>query len=120
GVTNKGQFTATRIGNDANGGLVDQTTGNGAYSGSVNGSGVQLLQNGGKTPSTGVFVNGTPNTSFQDAGWANGGALTGFNFTFTNSKLEANQTAAGTFTFAGTPQQAGAALGAAGFGWYPG
>jgi hypothetical protein len=57
------------------------------------------------------FVNHDANptsfaTSFQDAGWANGGSLSGFDFTFTNSKLEANQTAAGFFTFSGTPNQA--------------
>jgi RHS repeat-associated protein len=115
GVTNNGQFTATLIGNDANGNLVDKTTGTGTYTASVNGSGVQFSNNGGQTSSTGVFVNGTPQTTFQDAGWANNNALTGFNFTLTNSKLEADQLEAGTFTFNGTPDQAGAALLRAGF-----
>lgn len=116
GVTNADKsFTATQIGNDANGNLVDKTTGTGTYTASANGSGVQFSNNGGQSSSTGVFVNGTPQTTFQDAGFANGGALSGFTFTLTNSKLEAGQTEAGSFTFAGTPDQAGAALQKAGF-----
>jgi RHS repeat-associated protein len=116
GVTGQnGQFTATQIGNDANGNLVDKTTGTGGYTASVNGSGVQFSNNGGQSYSSGVFVNGTPQTTSQDAGFANGGALSGFNFTLTNSKLEANQTEAGYFSFGGTPAQAGAALQQAGF-----
>jgi hypothetical protein len=95
--------------------LVDKTTGTGTYTASVNGSGVQFSNDGGKTSSTGVFDNGTPQTNFQDAGFANGGALSGFSFTLTNSKLEANQAEAGYFSFAGTPAQAGAALQRAGF-----
>jgi hypothetical protein len=86
----------------------------------VNGSGVQFSNNGGQSSSTGVFVNGTPQTTFQDAGFANGNALSGFTFTLTNSKLEAGQTEAGSFTFAGTPDQAGAALQKAGFNPRPG
>jgi RHS repeat-associated protein len=121
GVTNSDKsFTATQIGNDANGNLVDKTTGTGSYTASVNGSGVQFSNNGGQSSSTGVFVNGTPQTTFQDAGFANGGALSGFNFTLTNSKMEANQAEAGTFTFGGTPEQAGAALQQAGFQNVPG
>jgi hypothetical protein len=50
-----------------------------------------------------------------DAGWANNNALSGFAFTLTNSKLEADQTEAGFFKFNGTPEQAGAALLRAGF-----
>jgi RHS repeat-associated protein len=116
GVTNADKsFTATQIGNDANGKLVDKTTGTGSYTASANGSGVQFSNNGGQTSSSGVFVNGTPQNTFQDAGFANGGALSGFTFTLTNSKLEAGQTEAGSFTFAGTPDQAGAALQKAGF-----
>jgi hypothetical protein len=110
GVTNADKsFTATLIGNqnaDGTGPLVDKTTGTGTYSASVNGS-VQFSNNGGQTSSAGVFVNGTPQTTFQDAGFANGGALSGFNFTLTNSKMEANQTEAGYFSFSGTPAQAG-------------
>lgn len=115
GVTGKSGFTATLIGNDANGNLVDKTTGTGRYTASVNGSGVQFSNNGGQSSSSGVFVNGTPQTKFQDAGFANGGSLSGFNFTLTNSKLEANQTEAGYFNFNGTSAQAGAALQRAGF-----
>jgi hypothetical protein len=105
------------IGNNPNGsgGLSDLTTGTGGYTASANGSGVQFSNNGGQSYSSGVFVNGTPQTTFQDAGFANGGALSGFNFTLTNSKLEANQTEAGYFSFGGTPAQAGAALQQAGF-----
>jgi RHS repeat-associated protein len=123
GVTNADKsFTATLIGNqnaDGTGPLVDKTTGTGTYSASVNGS-VQFSNNGGQTSSAGVFVNGTPQTTFQDAGFANGGALSGFNFTLTNSKMEANQTEAGYFSFSGTPAQAGAALQRAGFNHVPG
>jgi RHS repeat-associated protein len=118
GVTNADKsFTATQIGNDANGNLVDKTTGTGSYTASVNGSGVQFSNNGGQSSSSGVFVNGTPQTTFQDAGFANGGALSGFSFTLTNSKMEANQTEAGTFTFAGNQFQAGLALEKAGINW---
>jgi len=116
GATDKdGNFTATLIGNDKDGNLVDKTTGTGTYTASVNGSGVQFSNDGGKTSSIGVFVNGTPETTFQDTGFANGNALTRFTFTLTNSKLEANQTAAGYFGFAGSPDQAAAALQKAGF-----
>lgn len=110
-----GKFTATLIGNDAKGNLVDKTTGTGAYTASVNGGGVQFSNNGGQTSSTGVFVNGTPQTNFSDAGWANGGALSGFNFTLTNSKMEADQTEAGSFSFNGTVTQAESALRRTGF-----
>ena len=113
-----GAFTATQIGNNPNGsgGLVDLTTDTGAYTASVNGSGVQFSNNGGQTSSAGLFDNGTPKTTFQDAGFANGGALLGFNFTLTNSKLEANQTEAGSFTYwGGDSNSAGAALRQAGF-----
>jgi len=96
---------------------VDKTTGTGTYTASANGSGVQFSNNGGQTSSTGVFVNGTPQTTFQDAGWANNNALSGFTFTLTNSKLEANQTEAGFFTFNGNQFQAGLALEKAGLGW---
>ncbi len=117
GILRNGIFIATRIGNNPNGSgkLVDLTTGTGPYTASVNGSGVQFSNNGGQISSTGVFVNGTPQNTFQDAGWANGGALSGFEFTLTNSKLEANQTEAGTFKFGGSLSQAEAALENAGF-----
>ena len=50
GVTNSDKsFTATQIGNDGNGGLVDKTTGTGSYSANVSGSGVQFSPDGGKT-----------------------------------------------------------------------
>jgi hypothetical protein len=48
-------------------------------------------------------------------GIGNGGALSNFTFTLTNSKLETNQTEAGFFNFAGTPNQAINALMNAGF-----
>jgi RHS repeat-associated protein len=63
GVTANGSFTPTQIGNDGSGNLVDKTTGSGAYTASVNGNGVQFSNNGGQTSSTGVFVNGTPQTT---------------------------------------------------------
>jgi len=111
-----GKFTSTQIGDDGKGGLVDKTTGTGAYSADVTGGGVQFSQDGGKTSTGGVFVNGTDPTHIQGSG-----DLSGFSFAFTNSKLEANQTAAGTFTFSGTEYQAGQALMNAGFvsmGWF--
>ena len=120
GVSGKDGFTATRIGNDPNGSgnLVDLTTGTGTYTGSVNGSGVQFSNNGGETSSTGVFVNGTPQNTFQDAGWANGNALSGFTFTLTNSKMEAGQTEAGTFFGIGNKDQVERAIEAAGFKYH--
>ncbi len=120
GVTGNNGFTATRIGNDPNGSgnLVDLTTRTGAYTASVNGSGVQFSNNGGQTSSTGVFVNGTPQNTFQDAGFANGNALSGFTFTLTNSRLEAGQAEAGFFSYRGTVEEAGQALEAAGFGYH--
>jgi RHS repeat-associated protein len=57
GVTGDNGFTATQIGNDANGNLVDRTTGTGTYTADVTGSGVQLSNNGGATSATGVFLN---------------------------------------------------------------
>jgi RHS repeat-associated protein len=113
-----GKFTATLIGNDAKGNLVDKTTGTGSYTASVNGSGVEFSNNGGQTSSSGVFVNGTPQTTFQDAGWANGNALSGFTFTLTNSKLEAGQTEAGTFFGIGGKDQVERAIEAAGFKYH--
>jgi hypothetical protein len=111
GVTGKDKkFTATQIGNDADGNLVDKTTGTGSYTATVSGNGVSFSRDGGKTSSMGVFVNGTDPTHIQGSG-----DLVGFSFKFTHSKLEANQTAAGSFTFAGTPEQAGLALQRAGF-----
>jgi RHS repeat-associated protein len=110
-----GSSQAVQIGSDGQGGLEDINT-HQAYTGSTNGSGVFFSNDGGTTSSMGIFNNlsDKPNT-FQDAGWANGGALSGFTYTLTNSKLEANQTEAGSFTFAGTSDQAGAALSQAGF-----
>lgn len=74
---------------------MDKTTNTGAYTASVGQNGVSFSQDGGKTSSAGVFANGTDPTHIQGSG-----DLAGFSFTFTNSKMEANQTAAGTFTFA--------------------
>jgi RHS repeat-associated protein len=122
GVNGANGFTATVIGNanaDGSGGLVDKTTGTGAYTASVNGSGVQFSNNGGQNSSSGVFINGTPQTNFQDAGWANGGALSGFQFTLTHSKMEADQNEAGTFAFSGDLDQARSAIQAAGFHYWP-
>lgn len=59
---------------------------------------VGCFNDGGQSSSSGVFVNGTPQTTFQDAGFANGGALSGFNFTLINSKIEANQNEANAFS----------------------
>jgi hypothetical protein len=79
---------------------------------------VQFSNDGGKTSSIGVFDNGTPQTTFQDAGWANGNALAGFTFTLTNSKLEAGQTEAGTFFGTGNKNQIESAIEAAGFNYH--
>ncbi|HEV7220721.1 MAG TPA: RHS repeat-associated core domain-containing protein [Terriglobales bacterium] len=107
-----GKSEAIQIGSDGNGGLKDVNTGQ-AYTGSANGSGMSFSSDGGKTSSMGIFANGTPSNTFQDAGWANGGKLSGFTYTL-NNKLEAGQTEAGTFNFSGTQDQAAAALRKAG------
>ena len=105
-------FVPVSIGNQ-NGQLQDVSANKtGTYTANVGKDGVAFSQNGGK-PSIGVFLNGTAWTYIQGSG-----DLAGFSFTFTNSKTEANQTAAGTFTFAGTPDQAGAVLQKAGFRYY--
>jgi len=102
-------FVPVSIGNQ-NGQLQDVSANKtGAYTANVGKDGVAFSQNGGK-PTIGVFLNGTAETHIQGSG-----DLAGFSFTFTNSKMEANQTAAGFFTFAGTPDEAGAALQKAGF-----
>ncbi len=106
GVTGENGFTATQIGNDANGNLVDRTTGTGAYTADATGSGVQLSNDGGATSATGMFLNkdvkptGNQLQSYNTVVQA--GNLPGFLFTFTNSKMEANQTAAGFLASAGT------------------
>jgi RHS repeat-associated protein len=115
GVTGKDGFKMTQVGDDGNGGLVDRTTGTGAYTASVSGSGVSFSQDGGKSSSGGVFVNGTDPTHIQGSG-----DLSGFGFTFTNSKLEGGQTAAGTFSYSGTLDQARSSLVNAGFAYWPG
>jgi RHS repeat-associated protein len=118
GVTGDNGFTATQIGNDANGNLVDRTTGTGTYTADVTGSGVQL-SNGG-TSTTGVFLNkdvdlsGTNQVQSYDT-VVRAGNMPGFLFTFQNSKMEANQNAAGFFTFDGTMHDAGEVLNSAGF-----
>jgi RHS repeat-associated protein len=108
-----GNFTPTQIGNDKNGNLVDQN-GN-QYNASVGPGGVSFTQAGvdNATPLSGVFMNGTNPTTIQGSG-----DLSGFSFTFTNSKMDANQTAAGTFTYSGTAAEAGAALETAGFSYH--
>lgn len=119
GVTNSDKsFTATQIGNDANGGLTDKTTGTGAYNASVGPSGVSFSQSGSDASSMGVFVNRDANPTSVDTNIQGTGALSGFNFTFTNSKLEASQTAAGTYTFGGTLTDARSALANAGFMYF--
>jgi hypothetical protein len=108
-----GNFTATQIGNDKDGNLVDKTTGTGQYVADITENGVSFARATGNanTPfSSGVFVNGTSPTNIEGHG-----LLEGFSFTFTNSKLEAGQTAAGQFSFAGTPEQAARRLEFAGF-----
>jgi len=111
----------TPLSNQANGNLVDRTTGTGAYTADVTGSGVQLSNDGGATSATGMFLNkdvkptGNQLQSYDTVVQA--GNLPGFLFTFTNSKMEANQTAAGFFSFSGNLNQAGLALEHAGFNW---
>jgi hypothetical protein len=110
GVLKDGQFTATQIGNDKDGNLIDETTGTGAYTSTIDQSGVQIARDGSTRSSSGIFVNGTDPTTIRGSG-----EFQGFTFTFYNSKLEAGQTSAGLFAFRGTPEEAGAALNAAGF-----
>jgi hypothetical protein len=112
-------FTATQIGNDAFGNLVDKTTGTGTYTADITGGGVQL-SNGGGISGTGVFLNkdvnlaGTNQVQSYDT-VVQAGNLPGFLFTFQNSKMEANQNAAGFFSYSGTMSEADAALGKVGF-----
>src|SRR5260370_34817298 len=87
----KGNFTATLIRNDKNGGLVDQN-GN-RYAATVNGQGVSFTQSGSNQAVLGVFQNGTSATTIQGSG-----NLAGFTFNFTSSNLNTNITAQGTWT----------------------
>lgn len=114
-----GSSRAIEIGSDGQGGLIDVNTGQ-AYTGSVNGSGVFFSNDGGKTSSMGIFDNLSPKKEniFQDAGWANGGTLKGFNWTLDHSKLEAGQKEAGSFTFLGDLSQAANAILAAKFQYW--
>jgi RHS repeat-associated protein len=98
-----------------NNGVDTNNPGGQTYTASANGSGLFFSNDGGKTSAMGIFVPGTDSNTFKDAGWANGGALSGFKYTLTNPNWEANQTEAGKFSFTGTPQAAGAALEKAGF-----
>jgi RHS repeat-associated protein len=108
GVSGDNGFTATRVGNDANGGLVDKTTGTGSYTASFDGKSVSLTNDKGQEAS-GAWLQGSANTS----GIQGSGALDKFNFSFTDhnnqTSLEAD------FTFAGTHEQAADALKAAGY-----
>ncbi len=65
-----------------------------------------------------VFVNHDANANSYDTVIQGSGNMSGFLFTFTNSKMEANQTAAGFFSFAGSPEQTGGALMKAGFDFH--
>ena len=113
-----GKTEAIQIGSDGNGGLKDINTGK-AYTGSANSSGMFFSSDGGKTSSMGIFNNlSNKENSFQDAGWANGGALSSFHYTLTNSKLEAGQTEAGFFSSVGNSAQTGLALGLAGLEYH--
>jgi hypothetical protein len=119
GTTDKDKnFTATQIGNDKDGNLVDKTTGTGQYVANVTENGVSFAQVSGdnsKPWSGGVFVNSDANPTSTATNIQGAGLTEGCSFTFTNSKMEANQTAAGFFSFAGTPDQASTALQRAGF-----
>ena len=110
GVLTEGHFTATQIGNDEGGNLIDKTTGTGAYTGMIDQSGVHFTRNERTGSARGIFVNGTEPTTMRGSG-----EFQGFTFTFYNSKLGAGQTAAGLFARRGTPEEARAALKAAGF-----
>jgi len=108
GVSGDNGFTATRVGNDANGALVDKTTGTGSYTASFDGKSVSLTNDKGQEAS-GAWLQGSANTS----GIQGSGDLGKFNFSFTDhnnqTSLEAD------FTFAGSHEQAADALKAAGY-----
>ncbi len=108
GVSKDGNFTATRIGNDASGGLVDKTTGTGSYTGTFDGQNVGLRNSAGGT-ANGVWLQ----NSAAVAGISGTGALDQFNFTFHNHNEV--QTLAADYTFNGTQDQAAQALEKAGF-----
>lgn len=107
----KGNFIATIISNDKNGGLVDQN-GN-TYATKITGQGVSFSGAGCDEFIQGVFLNGTNATIIQGSD-----DLAGFTFNFTYSNIEKNQTAVGTFTFNGNGDQASAALEKAGYHAY--
>jgi RHS repeat-associated protein len=111
GANGKSTFTATVISNGKDGGLVDQN-GN-KYNATVSGAGVSFSQDGSKQSSIGTFINGTNATTIQGSG-----ALSGFTFNFTGSKMGSNVNAFGTFTYNGNANQAVAALQQAGFQHY--
>jgi RHS repeat-associated protein len=107
----KGNFTATVIRNDNNGGLVDQY--GDVYTAKITGQGVSFNGAGSKEYVQGVFLNGTNATTIQGSG-----DLAGFTFNFTGSNLSSHITARGTFTFSGSAEQAEQALEKAGYYHY--
>jgi RHS repeat-associated protein len=113
GTTNKnGNFTATQIGNDSNGNLVDKTTGTGAYTGTFDGKNVTLTNSQGQQ-STGDWVQGTNPTS----GIVGGGDL-GPRFQFTFMDHGADQTLNFNWHFDGTQALADAILKKAGYNYF--
>jgi len=110
GVWNEnGEFTATRIGSDDNGNLIDKTTETGSYTGTFDGSTVTFTNSNGDQ-SQGVWAEGTAATS----GITGGGQLDSrFSFTFSDHGL--GQQLNALFVFHGTLADAEAALTNAGF-----
>jgi hypothetical protein len=99
----KGAFTATQIGNDQDGNLVDKTTGKGEYTGRFDGKGVTLADSQGGA-SAAVWLQGSASTS----GIQGSDALDHFDFTFHDHN--AQQTLNADWTFHGSAQAAAAAL----------
>lgn len=100
------QFQPTIVSSN-NGNLTDQR--GTSYSGTVDSAGVHFTPQGSSTSSTGVWLSGTPNTSFTQTS----GALAGFSFTFTGPGK--NQTLAGFGSVTASETQAETALRNAGF-----
>jgi RHS repeat-associated protein len=109
----KGNFTATIISNDKNGGLVDQS-GN-VYTARISGQGVSFNGAGSKEYVQGVFLNGTNATTVQGSRMD---GLEGFTFRFTYSDPSTGQTAAGSWGFNGNAYEARDALKKAGYFHY--
>jgi len=101
-------FIETVVYNNKDTGALQDQWG-GSYTAEVDSGGVHLSSDGGKTSSTGSWVDGSNDTKFAQTS----GALAGFSFDF--SQPGKGQTLRGDASFSMSETQAAAALGKAGF-----